>query len=39
MVTREFSKMYNEIMFPGDESKLLENDPEFSELFYNFVFD
>ena len=39
MLTREFSKMYNEIMFPGDESKLLENDPEFSELFYNFVFD
>ena len=39
MVTREFSKMYNEIMFPGDESKLLENDPEFNELFYNFVFD
>lgn len=39
MVTREFSKMYNEIMFPGDESKLLENDPDFSELFYNFVFD
>lgn len=39
MVTREFSKMYNEIMFTGDESKLLENDPEFSELFYNFVFD
>lgn len=39
MVTREFSKMYNEIMFIGDESKLLENDPEFNELFYNFVFD
>lgn len=39
MVTREFSKMYNEIMFIGYESKLLENDPEFNELFYNFVFD
>lgn len=39
MVTREFSKMYNEIIFPRDESKILENDPEFSELFYNFVFD
>lgn len=30
---------YHERMFPGYESKLLETDPEFIELFDNFAFD
>lgn len=33
------AKKYHEKMFPGYESKLLETDPEFIELFDNFAFD
>lgn len=33
------AKVYHERMFPGYESKLLETDPEFIELFDNFAFD
>lgn len=35
----EAAKTYHERMFPGYESKLLEIDPEFIELFDNFAFD
>lgn len=33
------AKRYHEKMFPGYESKLLQTDPEFIELFDNFAFD
>ncbi|MBY9079322.1 carboxymuconolactone decarboxylase family protein [Paenibacillus sp. HN-1] len=33
------AKQYHERMFPGNESKLLETDPEFIERFDNFAFD
>lgn len=39
MAITEFSRKYHERMFPGYESKLLETDPEFIELFDNFAFD
>ena len=39
MAITDFSKEYHERMFPGYVSKLLETDPEFVELFDNFVFD
>ena len=38
MVT-EAAKAYHEKMFPGSRSELLETDPEFMELFYNFAYD
>ncbi|MDD8049026.1 MAG: carboxymuconolactone decarboxylase family protein [Thomasclavelia sp.] len=39
MAINEKAKMYHERMFPGYESKFLETDPEFIELFDNFAFD
>lgn len=39
MSISEFSKAYLEKMFPEYESKLLQTDPEFVELFENFAFD
>lgn len=39
MAISENAKKYHERMFPGYESKLLETDPEFIELFDNFAFD
>lgn len=39
MAINENAKKYHERMFPGYESKLLETDPEFIELFDNFAFD
>ena len=39
MAMTEFAKAYHERMFPGYQSKLLETDPEFIELFDNFAFD
>ncbi len=39
MSITKFSKEYHEKMFPGYESKFLETDPEFIELFDNFAFD
>ncbi|MFK4302134.1 4-carboxymuconolactone decarboxylase [Paenibacillus sp. RC254] len=35
----EAAQKYHERMFPGYESKFLETDPEFIELFDNFAFD
>lgn len=35
----EAAKVYHEKMFPGSRSKLLETDPEFIALFYNFAYD
>ena len=39
MAMSKNAKDYHERMFPGYESKLLETDPEFIELFDNFAFD
>lgn len=39
MAISNFARNYHEKMFPGYESKLLETDPEFIELFDNFAFD
>ncbi len=39
MAMSKNAKDYHERMFPGYESKLLETDLEFIELFDNFVFD
>lgn len=39
MAITENAKRYHERMFPGYESKFLETDPEFLELFDNFAFD
>lgn len=39
MAISNFAREYHEKMFPGYESKLLETDPEFIELFDNFAFD
>lgn len=39
MAITEFAKKYHEKMFPGYQSKFLETDPEFIELFDNFAFD
>ncbi len=39
MAMSKNAKDYHERMFPGYESKLLETDPEFVELFDNFAFD
>jgi len=39
MAISKNAKEYHERMFPGYESKLLETDPEFIELFDNFAFD
>jgi len=39
MAISENAKKYHERMFPNYESKLLETDPEFVELFDNFAFD
>lgn len=39
MAISKYAKEYHERMFPGYESKLLETDPEFLELFDNFAFD
>lgn len=35
----EFAKTYREKIFQGHESELLKTDPEFVELFDNFIFD
>lgn len=39
MSITENAKNYHKKMFPGYESKFLETDPEFIELFDNFAFD
>jgi len=39
MAITEDAKHYHERMFPGFDSKLLQTDPEFIELFDNFAFD
>ena len=39
MAMTDFAKAYRERMFPGSDSGLCENDPEFVELFDNFAFD
>jgi 4-carboxymuconolactone decarboxylase len=39
MAITENARRYHERMFPGYESKFLETDPEFIELFDNFAFD
>ncbi len=39
MSISEFSKEYHGRMFPEYESKLLQTDPEFVEIFDNFAFD
>ena len=39
MAMSKNAKDYHERMFPGYESKLLETDLEFIELFDNFAFD
>ncbi|EHI97638.1 Carboxymuconolactone decarboxylase [Clostridium sp. DL-VIII] len=39
MAITDFSKEYHERMLSGYESKFLETDPEFIELFDNFAFD
>lgn len=39
MSISEFSKDYHGRMFPEYESKLLQTDPEFVEIFDNFAFD
>jgi 4-carboxymuconolactone decarboxylase len=39
MAITEAASKYHERMFPGYQSKLLETDPEFIELFDNFAFD
>lgn len=39
MAIIENARRYHERMFPGYESKFLETDPEFIELFDNFAFD
>lgn len=39
MAVTEFAKAYHEKMFPGSHSTMMETDPEFMALFYNFAYD
>ena len=39
MEITEYAKSYHEKMFPNKKSIFGENDPEFTEIFYNFAFD
>ena len=39
MEITEYAKSYHEKMFPDKKSIFGENDPEFTEIFYNFAFD
>lgn len=39
MEVTEKAKNYLDKMFPGEQSSLLENDPEFTQRFGNFAFD